>query len=189
MISLLPPLDRKELNAARANTLLIRYVFLVLALIGFLLLELIVVYAFLKTDQTSKEAEVRENEQKAIEYASVKKEATEFSTNLKMAAEIMKKQVPYVAILREFSNTMPANTVIERIEVSSATIGVPNKLNIKARSRDDVLAFKNAFNNSKYFGDASIQQINEQEGRNGEYPVAADITVTFKKELLELEDI
>lgn len=190
MISLLPPNERKELNAARSNTLLLRYMFLVIALICFLVIELAVVYAFLKAEQAKQDAAVTENEQKAREYAPVKAEAAAFSTNLKVASSIMQKQVPYAAILKELSNTIPRDTIVDRIELSTATIGVPTAFNIKAKSQDSVLAFKDAFNNSKYFNDAKIISIEKKtDNKDEKYPFSASVSVVFKKELLALEDI
>ena len=51
MINLLPPNQRKELAAARTNTLLLRYVILLGILIGIIIVEIGIVYVILNNDK------------------------------------------------------------------------------------------------------------------------------------------
>lgn len=190
MISLLPPTQKKELLAARANTLLLRYIVALAVLMAIICIEIGFVYVVLKNEQSVSQAAIEDNQRKTAEFADVKQQATAFSNDLKVAESIMAKQVPYAAILREFSNTMPAGTVIDRIAIDPDTIGQPVTLNVRGKGHTAILAFKDAFNQSEYFEDAKIMNITESsggEGANASYPTAGTIEVTFKKELLQLE--
>ena len=53
MINLLPPNDRRQLAAARTNTLLVRYVVILPILIIAMLAEMGVVYFFMNSIQTN----------------------------------------------------------------------------------------------------------------------------------------
>lgn len=189
MISLLPPIAKKELAAARTNVLLLRYLILVVGVIAFLCIEMVVVFVFLNQQKDTSLATVQENENKSRELAPVKAAATSFNNDLAIAENIMSKQVSYTAILREFANTMPSGVVISDLTIDPTTIGKPISMPLKAKSLQAVFDFKHLFNNSTYFEDVSIQTISDasQDGKNkdaGEYPVSATVNITFKQSLL-----
>lgn len=191
MISLLPPDAKKELAAARANVLLLRYIVLAAAVIAFLCLEMAVVYVFLNQQKASSMTAIATNNKKSEELAPVKAEATAFNDNLKIAETILSKQVSYTAIIKQFSDTLPDGVVIQSLAIDPATIGKPISMPIKAKSRAAVFAFKDNFNSSPYFENVSIQSITDATAAGGTtstsaYPVDATVNITFKTTLLTL---
>lgn len=192
MISLLPPDDKKNLRAARSNTLLVRYAFALVGLVIAIAIEVGFVYMFLANEQRISEASIEENQRKSVEFAEVKKQAATFSNDLKIAESIIDKQAPYAAILREFSNTMPPGAVVDRIAIDPETLGKPTQLTIRGKNYSSILAFKDAFNQSEYFSDAKILSITEaplgEERAKNPYPTTASVEVIFNKELLNLEN-
>lgn len=193
MISLLPPADKKILAAARTNTILLRYVVALIVLILFVCMEIAFVYTMLSAEKNTSSATIAENEKKSTEFSDVKQRAAEFSSNLAVAEAIISKQVPYASIFKEFSNTMPPGVIADRISIDPTSIGQPVTLNLRGKSYINILAFKDAFNNSMYFGEAKILTITETANEEGassypSHPTTATIEVVFKKELLGLEN-
>jgi len=190
MISLLPPNAKKELAAARANVLLLRYLFLTIGVIAFLCIEMAVVYFFFAQQREANDTAIASNQRDSKELEAVKNQANAFNNDLKIAETILSKQVSYTSIIKEFANTMPPNTTINQLSINPATIGKPTTMAIKAKKATDVLAFKDAFSNSQYFENVSIQNIGSQTGADGTsvdtYPFTATINITFKQSLLTL---
>ncbi len=86
MINLLPPNDRRQLAAARTNTLLVRYVVILPILIIAMLAEMGAVYFFMNSIQTNNRRIIAENEAQAARYADVKKKGSEYKKNLLVAS-------------------------------------------------------------------------------------------------------
>lgn len=186
MINLLPPTARKELVASRTNTLLLRYVFLLLSLVGLLIVEMAVVFVFLSTSKASNQATITENASKTAAYASTSQQADAFKSNLAVAKVILSKQVPYTKILQVLSDAMPPGTIIDKISIDPSTFGAPTTLSIRAKNYDDAIALRNNLNKSTAFSDVNFQSITLQQQDKTGYAYTATLNVTFKKEVLGL---
>ena len=64
MINLMPSNDRRQLTAARTNTLLLRYVILMGVFAALLVMELVAVYFIVSIGRANNEQTIRENETK-----------------------------------------------------------------------------------------------------------------------------
>ena len=193
MISLLPPIAKKELAAARSNVLLLRYLFLTAGLIGFLCVEMTVLYLFFGQQRTASEQAIQNNQRDTAQLASIKNEATAFNNDLKVADAILSKQISYTSIIKEFADTMPAGTVITQLSINPTTLGKPSSIMIKAKNQGAVLAFKDSFAASPYFEKVNIQNISNPApapdsapAAPDSYPFSATIDMTFKSTLLTL---
>lgn len=179
MINLLPPESRRELRAARSNTLLARYnIFLVGALV-FMLLAIGFVYFYLNTTKASAEQAITESKAKVAGYATVEAQAEEFNTNLRIAKQILDQEVHYSKVVLEIASLMPTGTVLDNLALDSATFGTQTTLNAKAKSYERALALKDSFQSSDLFSDVHFQSI---AGGEGNYPVAVSLNVTIKKD-------
>ena len=85
MINLLPPMLHRELLASRTNSLLLKYVFLLIALIGLMIVELAVVYIFLTSTKAAHQASIEESRQQTITYDATRQESESFRSNLAVA--------------------------------------------------------------------------------------------------------
>ena len=81
MINLLPPEEKRQLRAARTNTLLARYNIILLVAVVFLGLAIGVVYLYLTNTKASADQTVRENTSQTSQYAGVLTEAQQFRSN------------------------------------------------------------------------------------------------------------
>lgn len=82
MINLLPPESKRELRAARSNTLLLRYNIFLLGALAFLFLATGIVYVYLSDAKTKAERTVAENQVRTANYSAVERQAAAFDGKL-----------------------------------------------------------------------------------------------------------
>lgn len=180
MINLLPPETKRELRAARSNTLLVRYnLFLVGALV-FMMIAIGIVYVYLSNTKAGAEQVIAENKAKVADYVTVETQAKEFRTNLQTAKQILDQEVNYSKVVLEFASLMPAGTILETLTLDSATFGTPITLNAKAKNYESALALKDSFQKSALFTNVHFQSISG--GTDPGYAVSVSLNVTIKKE-------
>ena len=180
MINLLPPDTKRELRAARSNTLLVRYnIFLVGALV-FMMIALGIVYVYLSNTKAGAEQAISESNAKVANYALVEAQAAEFRQNLQTAKQILDQEVNYSKVVLEFASLMPAGTILDTLTLDSATFGTPITLNAKAKNYESALALKDSFQNSSLFTDVHFQSISGVADAGS--PVSVSLNVTIKKE-------
>ena len=85
MINLLPHEEKRQLRAARSNTLLVRYNILLIAAVGVLTLAVAVTFFYLTTTKTAAENSINHNTAKVSSFSSVVAEATHFKSDLAIA--------------------------------------------------------------------------------------------------------
>lgn len=182
MISLLPPETKREIGAARANTLLIRYNILLLGTLGFLLLAIGVVYVFLNTSKATAENTIKENEAKVANFSTIEEQAQQFRKNLATAKQILDREVNYTKVILEISQILPSGVVLTNLSLDAATFGTETTLVAQAKSYEQAIALKDAFSQSPLLSNVHFQSINATEGSTGNpYPVTVNLNVTFKK--------
>lgn len=180
MINLLPPETKTQLAAARANRLLLRYNFLLLAAIAFLLAAIGLVYVYLGNAKAMAEASIVENISKVGDYNAVEAEANSFKQNLTNVKQILDNDVTYTKVILEIANVLPSGVVLDTLSLDSATFGTPTTLTARVRDYPTVLALKDSLQKSSLFSNVSIQTISS-EG-TGEYPLTATFSVTIRKD-------
>lgn len=190
MINLMPPEDRRQLAAARTNTLLLRYTILFGLVIAFLVLEMVAMYFVVGMSKARDEATIRDNEQKTAAYASVKKDAEVFRANLATANYILGKQIPYTKLVLTIANSLPSGAVLDKLSIDPTTFGTPTTLTVKMDSYDKSIAVKTALQNTKVnnntplFSSVSFQSVSSQAGATDGYPLTAVYSVTYSKAAL-----
>ena len=182
MINLLPKADQKNLRAARANTLLLRYTIALLIASAFMIVAIVVTYFVLIIGRSSSENTIAENTAKQGDYAQVKQESTEFNNNLATAKQIFDGQINYSGLILDIARTVPRGIVLENLALDSTTFGQPTTLTARASSYDAALRLKDTFGaNTKLFNDVSIQSITSDE-TTGRYPLSVTINLTINKD-------
>ena len=107
MINLLPDEQQKDIRAARTNTLLLRYLILLVGAMIFLLGAFGVTYLSL-TSSARQADEVRaENEQAATGYQETHAAATQLRNNLFSAKSLFENELRYSKMLLRLSALLP----------------------------------------------------------------------------------
>ncbi|HET6746873.1 MAG TPA: PilN domain-containing protein [Candidatus Saccharimonadales bacterium] len=183
MINLLPAEEKRQLRAARTNTLLIRYNIALLCAGVFLSIALGVVYVYLGTAKANSEQIISDNKAKASGYAAVESEANIFRSNLAIAKQILENEVTYSKVILAIANLLPPGTTLDKLSLDSSTFGTPTTLSAQAKSYENALALKDAFQKSSLFSDVHFQSITSNVGtQSGAYPYTVNLDVTIKKD-------
>lgn len=180
MINLLPPEQKKQIRAARSNSLLIRYNILLLGALGFLLIAIFVVYVYLNNIEASAKQVITDNRAKVADYSSVQQQAKNFRSNLATAKQILDKEVVYTKVVMEISRLLPAGVVLDTLSLDAKTFGTSTTFAAKAKSYDAALALKDSLQKSSVFSNVYFASISGDGA--GDYPINVNLNVTIKKE-------
>ena len=185
----MPPEDRRQLAAARTNTLLLRYTILFFLVIVFLCLEMVAMSFVISTGKAHDQDVIRENELKTAEYAPVKQQAETFRANLATAKYILGRQVPYTTLILGLANGLPDGAVLDKLAIDPLTFGTPTTITVKTTSYDRSIAVKTALqnikiNNTPLFSSVKFDSVASQPNAQGPYPVTAIYSVTYSKAVL-----
>jgi Tfp pilus assembly protein PilN len=187
MINLLPREEKRQLRAARTNTLLIRYNSALLAAIGFLGIAIGITYLYLSSTKAAAELTMSENIARVSSYASVEAEAQQFRNNLSTAKQILDHEVTYTKVILEIAKLLPPGVVLENLNLDAQTFGTETTLIAQAKDYASALALKDSFQGSPLFSDVHFQSIASNDATDaGQYPVTVNLNVTIKKDAAKL---
>lgn len=183
MINLLPPDEKRQLRAARTNTLLARYNVIFLGAVAFMGLAVGVTFIYLTTTKANAERTIEENQAKVGQYAETDAKAKKFRKNLATAKQILNNEVTYTKVILAISRLMPSGTVLQNLNLDAQTFGTETSLIAQAKSYEDALKLKDSFQKSPLFSDVHFQSIAASSGAdNAGYPITVTLSVTLKKD-------
>lgn len=186
MINLLPPDERRQLRAARANTLLLRYNIIMVGVLIFIVLALVVVYFYLSSAKAHADSVVADNNSRVTSYAQVNSQAETFRTSLTNAKSILDKEIFYSKTILLLARQLPSGVVIDTLNLEPATFGAPTTLALRAKDRSSVLAAKDSLQKSPLFSDVHLINITSASSKSGSggsgYPVSASLSVVISKD-------
>ncbi len=183
MINLLPTEYKHQLRAARANTFLVRYIFVLLLAAAFVVVVIAGAYWLLTQTKTSAESLIEVNSDKAAVYQATEQEITNLSSNLVSSKQILDRQNSYAKTLRAIGATMPTGAIVERIELKDSSFNAGSlTLKIFARNNQIATSVREAFANSAQFTGVNIDSISETGGVDG-YPSSATLTLSLNRSI------
>lgn len=181
MINLLPPEERRQLRAARTNTLLLRYNVALIGVLLFVGASLGVVSFYLKSAQTQAQSIEADNNAKAGSYSQVTAEAQAFRASLTNAKQILDQEVTYSKAILAIAHQLPTGVVMDTLSLDATTFGKPTNFTLRAVSQDAAVAAKKSFASSPYFSD--VQFVNLSHATSGQYPVTAVLSLVISKDV------
>lgn len=182
MINLLPPEQLRELRAARANTLLLRYNILLAGVLIFVALALVVTFFYLNTIQDVAIQTKRDNDAKVTSYAKIDTEAKAFRSDLANAKTIMDKDATYSKTLLAIAKVMPQGVIFDTISLDASTFGTPLTLQLKATDENAAIAAKEAFSKSPMFSDVHFTSLTKGADGKDKHPISASLSVIINKD-------
>ena len=182
MINLLPPEQLRELRAARANTLLLRYNILLAGVLVFIALALVVTFFYLNTIQDIAIQTKRDNDAKVTSYAKIDTEAKAFRNDLANAKTIMDKDATYSKTLLAIAKVLPKGVVFNTISLDASTFGTPMTLALKATDEKTAVAAKDAFSKSPMFSDVHFTSLTRDAQSKDSHPISANLSVIINKD-------
>ena len=186
MINLLPPELKQQYHYARHNTSLRR----VVAMFGAGLLVLVmlcalgVVYLNQTADTFKAQAVIAEQSLKDQKQTEVEKKVQDISNSLKLAVQVLSKEVLFSQLLKQLAVTIPNNANLTGLSISETQGGV----DITARTTDYNTATQLQVNladpANKIFSKADIISITCTEPASGttKYPCTVVVRALFAKD-------
>lgn len=201
MINLLPPNDKRQIRAGKANVLLLRYSIASLLLAVPLFGLVTGVYVLMDNSRKNAESVIEESSTKINQYQKTKLQHTEFQRNLKIAKEVLNKEIRYSRVVVAIAKALPNSICLDRLELDSSLFGSPIQIAASGSNYNDAIAFKTQLQNEeKIFEDvhlvrASMEDPSSSESSsdqidappcNPDRTVSITISVTVKPEVSQL---
>lgn len=185
MINLLPPEVKQNYYYARRNGRLVSWaVTMSLAFVGLIALS---VFGVLYLDQTARTYDQQvssiESSLKMQKQAETEKKVTEISNNLKLAVQVLSKQVLYSQMLKQLAIIIPSNAALANLSINQGQ----GALDITANTADYTAATQLQVNladpNNKIFSKADIVNIScptgTAEAESKKYPCTVTVRALF----------
>lgn len=184
MINLLPPEVKENYRFARRNSRLASWV--VTMSLAFGGLAVLAVFGIFFLNQTARsydsQVSAMESSLKLQKQAETEKEVKEISNNLKLALQVLSKQVLYSQMLKQLATIIPNNAVLANLTINQNQ----NALDITANTTDYTAATQLQVNladpNNKIFSKADILNISCATPSGGEvkrYPCSVTVRALF----------
>jgi Tfp pilus assembly protein PilN len=181
MINLLPLKERRELRAARTNTLLLRYNICFLIVVIFLGAAEGITYLYMGNSKAAAEQTIAQNRAKVSNFATVAAEALQFQGNLATAKQILDREVTYSKTILAIAKLLPRGVVLENLTLDASTFGTETTLIATAKNYSRALALKGSFEKSPLFSNVHFKSI-AASAEGTRYPVTVNLNVTIKKD-------
>jgi len=182
VINLLPPQHKKDLAAGRTNTILVRYLWIIFALFSLLAAMSGLTYVVLSTEQANQQRERDASSQQIAENHAIEQRQKEFENNLMVAKTILDQQTHYSNVLLKLARLMQPGTILSSITLDHESYGTPMDINFSAKSEEDAIKLRNAFQSSDLFTNVQFKTLALNDAESSAYPVSVVMQVIINKE-------
>lgn len=186
MINLLPPNTRKDMLYARKNSMLLKWSStLIFAVLGAaLIIASGMVYLTETTKNYEKRTETARQSLKAQKIDETQKKVEEISNNVKLATEVLSREILFSKVLVQLGSVLPAETSLQQLQIDDLQGG----LTLSAGAKDIESATQIQLNledpKNRIFEKADIENINcngEDTNETQQYPCIVQIRTLFMK--------
>lgn len=181
MINLLPAENKAQIRAARTNTIISRYAWIVFAAVLFCVGVLYFSYTLLgQTMQSAKNRTAAASSQ-STGLDGTDAETQALSNKLAESKALLDQEVRYSKVLTKLGQSLPANTILDSVAFTEGSFnGTPSSLRIYAKTTADTSTLAQALQSSQLLAQVSIQTTEPTAGIDG-YPVSVTLLGTFTK--------
>ena len=184
MINLLPPQQKKQIKAGRANVILLRYIGILSSGVILLAILLSGTFLVLNMSRANTQDRVDVTNEKIAQYSATKTAAEQFRSDLATAKTILDKEVTYSKLIYKLADAVPSGVVLDSLDLNSKTLGAQTTLSAETKSYEDAIRLKTSFEQNKdLFSD--VHFVSVTGGGSGTYPVKASLSVVIKKDALK----
>lgn len=166
MINLLPPQRLANLRLARSNTILRRYIELVIISVIILLAAVALAYYFLHDQQVNTRQTVELNQQKITQLEPFQKQAQQLSLTVNTIAGLMAHNVKFSEMLTQVGGVTPSGAVLTGLQFSIEDLKSPLIISAQVDTEQKAAILRNNLAGSTLFSKAEIQSIT-QTGASG----------------------
>lgn len=184
MINLLSSTDKKELRAARRNTIWARYTFLVLALLVAINIILGLTALFIQAQARAYEERIADNEQLSNQrYSGTKAKADTFRKELATAKTILEGETKFSTVIVNIARTIPPGCIMTGLTLNTQSFDTPQSINFECKDRSGILGLKSALEkNTVVFDKVNIVTTSIKPATTPEpYSVTISMSLVLKK--------
>lgn len=182
MINLLPQGQQKEIRAARTNTLLLRYLILLIGALAFLVVALGITYFSLNASARQADAVKAKNEQAAVGYSETQIAANTLRSDLSTAKSLFDNEIRYSKVLLRLSSLLPEGTSIQDFSVDKTTFSQPMTLPVYVGSEQQARQLQTNFTASPYLTGVSMGRVSTNGDGSG---YIIEMNFTFNRSIAE----
>lgn len=184
MINLLPTEQKKQLQAARSNVLLLRYTVLIAITGLFLILSTFAIFYILQNSVSSYDKTIAENRKKVESFQPIEVEANSFRLELTRAKDLLDSTIAYSEILVEVARLLPDGSVLSTLTMRADEFGKEKILSVHVKGESQAIALRNNFQASTFFTNVSYGKLSVNQGDNASrYPYTIELKVTPTKRI------
>ncbi len=187
MINLIGIERKKQLHAARRNSIWVRYIFLLVSTLAAVSLILGGASFYFYGQKISQDEANAANKNRLFtqKYKTEKAAVEDYRKKLNTAKTIFDAETYYSVIMLDVAKTMPKNTILGSITFTSGTFQSQQTLNFQAKTIDDALALKSAFIENPPLSSevrfSVVSKIEAAEGIDQKYPVKITMYMNLAK--------
>lgn len=188
MINLLPTEDKRQIKAARHNTVLVKYVSLLSLVLLLTLASFGGGYYVAERTKALAQQALRGEESNASKYAKAKADADAFAKDLATAKSVFSEGITYSQLLLDIAEVVPKGSVINGLNLTGNAFGSSLNITGKATSLDVVEKLKEELENSTVFEGVSTVSVStiettdtEEGGANQDYGYNVTLKATLSK--------
>lgn len=179
MINLLPPETKSELRFARRNRILLRWVSVSLfCLLGSLVLVAGGwVYLHQSINDTTRQIAYTQKQLDDEHLSQIQKQVTDMSNNLKLAVQVLSKEVLFSKLLTQLGSVTPGNVTLTNLAITQTQGSVEISAQAKDYNSATQLQANLADPKNQIFSQADIESISCSG--DGTYPCTVNIKALF----------
>lgn len=170
MINLLPSETKKQLRAARTNTILVRYIATVALAAAFLCLVILGSYYIMSESKKTVDNAITGAKTGNSSYSPTTKKSNAFVADLSTAKNILNKRISYSKILESLISILPTGVVLgSPLSISNDTLNTPITFKAYAKSSSSEATLRTSLQSNSAFSNYSLISVNSDTA-NSEYP-------------------
>lgn len=179
MINLLPNETKKQLRAARTNTILIKYIITIFFAAAFLCLVVFGSYYIMSESKKTAENAIADIKSGNSSYSPTTKKYSDFVSDLSTAKSILNKSVSYSTILENLINSLPAGVILESpISINSDALNLPITFKAYAQSSSSEATLKANLQSNSTFLNYNLFSVTNNSSANSKYPYLITFSIT-----------
>ena len=183
MINLLPPRTREAIGYARRNSILFRW--MVVMAVTLIVTVFIILSGLLYLNQTTKTHEKRaialSESLKNQNIDETQKKVEEVSNNIKLATQVLSKEVLFSKLLNQLGAALPADTALTQLQIENVQGGISLAVGATDITAATQVQLNLADPNNKLFDKADIESINCEPNTEKQYPCIVQVRALFTK--------
>jgi len=183
MINLLPPELKETYRYGKRNRALAHWIAIVVLCVfgGIALTGGGYWYLNRSIASTTQQISVSQKQLQALDEGSVQKQVTDISNNLKLAVQVLSKEILFSELLKQLGAVVPSNAILTELSITQAQGGIELTADTTNYAAASQLQVNLADPKNQIFSQADIESItcSGSASTNPNYPCTVNIRALF----------